>query len=86
MDKYEHVQRCSLSTHADLSGIFELIEYVSPKVISFVHRGSGSASDVRSLENMCRSKFSNDIVCKGLQANRSDKIFDMYEWFIEGAE
>ena len=86
IDKYDQVQRCSLSTHADLSGIFELIEYVSPKVISFVHRGSGSTSDIRSLMNMCRDRFSNDIVCKDLQANRSDKIFDMYELFTEGAE
>lgn len=85
-DKYNQVQRISLHSHADLKGIFELIEYISPKVISFVHRGSGSDADIRSFINTCKGKFSNDIVCRDLQANRCDKIFDMYEWFMEGAE
>lgn len=86
MDRYSQVQRLSLSTHADLRGMFELIEYVSPKVISFVHRGNGTEADVGVLLNTCKGKFSNDIVCRDLQANRSDKIFDMYEWFMEGVK
>lgn len=83
MDMYNQVQRVSLSTHVDLKGIFELIEYVSPKVISFVHRGTESESDIRALVNTCKGKFSNDIMCRDLQLNRCDKIFDMYEWFME---
>ena len=84
IDRYHQTQRLSLSTHVDLKGMFDLIDYVSPKVVSFVHRGAGSASDVRSLENTCKSRFANDIMCRDLQANRTDRIFDMYEWFMEG--
>ena len=84
MDIYNQIQRMSLSMHADLKGMFELIEYVSPKVISFVHRGSESEADFRSLVNTCKGKFSNDILYRDLKANRCDKIFDMYEWLMEG--
>ena len=86
LDKYNQVQRLSLSTHADLKGMFDLIEYVSPKVISFVHRGKGTEADFRSLINTCKGKFSNDILCRDLKSNRCEKVFDMYEWFMEGEE
>lgn len=79
-----NIQHVSLPAHADLEGVIELIEYVSPKVLSFVHRGSESESDIQSLINNCKSKFSNDILYKDLKANQIDKVFDIYEWLLEG--
>lgn len=86
MNMNNQILRLSLSTHADLRGILELIEYVSPKVISFVHRGTDSKVDLMPLINECKHRFSNDIVVRDLQTNRTDRIFDIYELFMEGAE
>ncbi len=86
MDGLGNTQRFSLSTHADLNGILNLIEYVSPKVISFIHRGTSQVSDYKSFENTCKIRFSNDIMCRDLKANRSERIFDMYEYLMEGVQ
>lgn len=83
-NEFNNIHRFSLSTHADLNGIINLIEYVSPKVISFVHRGTNVFEDIKSLEDMCKSTFSNDILCRDLWKNRCTRIFDMYEYFMEG--
>ncbi len=84
IDKYTNVQRASLPSHMDLSGLLELIEYVSPKVVSYVHRGEGTTNDYRSLVSTCTDKFSGDLVTMNLCANRTDCIFDLYKWIMEG--
>ncbi len=84
MAGFRNIQRLSLSTHADINGIINLIDYVSPKVISFVHLGTNLDADIKMLEDMCKSKFSNDIICLDLKSNRSNRIFDMYEHLLEG--
>lgn len=86
MDQFGNVQRISLSTHADVQGILEVIDYVSPKVISFVHHGSKTDEDLKLLINTCRGKFLNDILYKELYENRGDRVFDLYNWFLEGVD
>lgn len=81
---YGNVERLPLSTHADLNGIISLVEYVAPKVISIVHRGSRYSSDINELLNICKRKFSNDILYHDLKANRCVKIFDMYDGLVKG--
>ena len=59
-------------------------ENAKEKVISFVHRGFDSDEELKILENECKSKFANDILIKELDVNRTEKIFDIYEYFLEG--
>lgn len=84
VDKYRYVKRVSLSSHADLEGIMNLIEYVSPQVISFVHRGAGPNEAFEKMLIECRKHFSNDILCRKLEANKTCSVFDIHEWFMEG--
>ena len=83
LDKRVYAQRLPLSTHADLEGITTLVEYVSPKVLSFVHRGYGSDDEYSNLINSCKAIFNEDIMYRELKLNRSVKIFDMYDWFTK---
>lgn len=84
MDQDPRVKRMSLSTHADLAGLFELIDYTMPKEISFVHRGEGSDYDYRNLLHTCRNRFHGDIICRDLSANVEEKIFDLYNYMLKG--
>lgn len=82
MNPHIHVQRLSLSSHVDNQGNLALIEHISPKVISFIHRGS---NDITVLRNACENRFSHEIICRELALNTRTKIFDIYEWLMEGA-
>ena len=84
MDQDPRVKRISLSTHADLAGLFELIDYTLPKEISFVHRGDGSDYDYRNLVHTCKNRFHGDIICRDLKANVPERIFDIYHYMLKG--
>ena len=84
MDQDPSVKRMSLSTHADLAGLFELIDYTMPKEISFVHRGEGSDYDYRNLVHTCKNRFHGDIICRDLSANVEERVFDIYNYMLKG--
>lgn len=84
MEKNTRVNRMSLSTHADLSGLMELIDYVLPKEISFVHRGQGSDYDYRNLIHTCKNRFHGDIICRNLHVTKEERIFDIYGLMVKG--
>ena len=83
IDRHERVKRLTLSTHADMKGLNELIGYVSPKVISFVHLGTCNEEDVINLIKDTVEHFGGDIMYRNLKANKTNRVFDMYEWMAE---